>query len=120
LNSAISKLLLSVIFALPIFIFSTANAEESPFNQKTNPTKSYTLAEHHGSGHGMKKMDANGDGELSKEEFMAHKEMKFMMKDKNGDGKLTADEMKGGKHGKWNHGEKKSSEAEKLKQFFSS
>jgi len=108
LNAAISKLLLSVFFALPIFIFSTANADESPFRQNTNPAKSYTLAEHHGGGHGMKKMDTNADGEVSKEEFMTHKEMKFMMKDKNGDGKLTDDEMK---HKKCKHGEKKSNEA---------
>ena len=105
LNSAISKLLLSVIFTLPILIFSTANADENLFNQNTNPAKSYTLAEHHGGGHGMKKMDTNADGEVSKEEFMAHKEMKFMMKDKNGDGKLTGDEMK---HRNCKHGEKKS------------
>ncbi len=110
LNSAISKLLLSAILALPIFIFSTANAEENPFNQKTNPAKGYTLAEHHGGGHGMNKMDTDGDGEVSKEEFMTHKEKKFMMKDKNGDGKLTGDEMK---HKKCKHGDKKkSNEAE--------
>ena len=109
LNSAISKQLLGVIFTLPIFIFSTANANENPFKQKPNPTNSYTLAEHHGGGHGMKKMDTNADGEVSKEEFMAHKEMKFMMQDKNGDGKLTGDEMK---HKKCKHGEKRSNEAQ--------
>lgn len=42
-------------------------------------------------GHG--KMDANGDGEITRDEFMApHAEM-FARMDKNGDGKVTTEEM---------------------------
>lgn len=44
-------------------------------------------------GGGPGKMDANGDGEITREEFMApHGEM-FSRMDKNGDGKVTAEEM---------------------------
>ena len=42
----------------------------------------------------MKMMDTDGDGTISKEEFMSHKEQRFMKKDANGDGVLTEDEMK--------------------------
>ena len=49
---------------------------------------------------GMKKMDADKDGAVSREEFMKHHEMKFTQKDKNKDGQLTADEMKKKKKGK--------------------
>ena len=41
-------------------------------------------------------MDADGDGSISKDEFMAHAEKKFEKKDKNGDGVLSGDEMKKG------------------------
>ena len=95
----------SMIFASQIVTASAANAQEEPFNL-IQSTPSFMLAEHHGGkhgGHGMKKMDTDGNGEVSKDEFMAHHEMKFMMKDKNGDGKLTGDEMK---HKKCKHGGK--------------
>lgn len=63
------------------------------------------LAEHHGGGKNkMEMMDTDGDGSVSKEEFMAHKEEKFNKKDENGDGVLSEDEMakhcKTRKHGK--------------------
>lgn len=107
-NSNILKLSLlpvSAILASLVFIPPIASAEKDPFNA-IQSTSNFILAEHHGSGHGMKKMDTNSDGEVSKDEFMTHKEMKFMMMDKNGDGKLTDDEMK---HKKCSHGEKKNS-----------
>ncbi len=92
------------ILVSQIFIPSISKAIEDPFN--TNQQSSiYMLAQNHGE-HGMKKMDTDGDGEISREEFMAHKEMCFMKKDINGDGKLTADEMKKGKHKKHMHGDK--------------
>jgi Ca2+-binding EF-hand superfamily protein len=48
----------------------------------------------HGCMQGMKMMDANEDGAVSKEEFMqAHEEM-FATMDKDGDGKLGAKEQK--------------------------
>ncbi|MEM7401748.1 MAG: hypothetical protein AAF304_07350 [Pseudomonadota bacterium] len=51
-------------------------------------------AGHHGGKNKMKMMDTDGDGAVSKEEFMSHKEQRFMKKDENGDGVLTEDEMK--------------------------
>ena len=51
-------------------------------------------AGHHGGKNKMEMMDADGDGAVSKEEFMNHKEQRFMKKDANGDGVLTEDEMK--------------------------
>ena len=61
---------------------------------------SHAYAGHHGGGKDkMKMMDTDGDGAVSKEEFMSHKEERFMKKDANGDGVLTEDEMK--KHCKY-------------------
>jgi len=37
-------------------------------------------------------IDANGDGEISKDEFTAHVKKEFAKKDTNGDGKVTKDE----------------------------
>ncbi len=56
---------------------------------------SHVNAGHHGDGKDkMKMMDTDGDGTVSKEEFMSHKEQRFMEKDANSDGVLTEDEMK--------------------------
>lgn len=55
---------------------------------------SYVHAGHHGGGKNkIEMMDADGDGAVSKEEFMSHKEQRFMKKDENGDGVLTEEEM---------------------------
>ena len=51
-------------------------------------------AGNHGGKNKMEMMDTDGDGAVSKEEFMNHKEQRFMKKDENGDGVLTEDEMK--------------------------
>ncbi len=48
---------------------------------------------HHYKKNYWNKMDANQDGKVDKEEWMA----KFNRKDKNGDGVITRDEMKKGK-----------------------
>ncbi len=91
-------------------------ASENPF-QMTELSSGYMVAEKEGKcGEGkcggmkmggkcgmgmmMKKMDADGDGAISKEEFMQHHEKKFAKKDKNADGKITEDEMKMMKEGK--------------------
>jgi len=42
----------------------------------------------------MKKVDTDGDGMVSKTEFMAKHEEKFMKMDANSDGMLSKDEMK--------------------------
>lgn len=40
----------------------------------------------------MKEVDTNGDGNISKEEFMANCEKRFAKMDANGDGQITAEE----------------------------
>jgi hypothetical protein len=47
----------------------------------------------HGCMHGMKMMDANEDGAVSKQEFMQAHEKMFAAMDKDGDGKLGAKEQ---------------------------
>lgn len=58
----------------------------------------------------LKKMDADGDGMISKDEFMAAHEEKFNKMDADGDGFLTEDEMKASwkdKKEKWKDGKRK-------------
>ncbi len=43
---------------------------------------------------GMKSMDADGDGKVTKDEFMSAHESMFSKKDKNADGVIDASEMK--------------------------
>jgi Ca2+-binding EF-hand superfamily protein len=51
---------------------------------------------HGGRGHGMMmRADTNGDGMISRAEFMAQADARFARMDKNGDGVITADEMGG-------------------------
>jgi len=53
----------------------------------------------------VKKMDANGDGVVTQDEFVAAAKARFARLDKNADGYLDADETKNGRH--WagmNHG----------------
>ena len=94
LSAAVSTVLASSALAIP-----TTNAEENPF-QMTKLSSGYMVAGGHKEGKcgegkcGMKMMDADKDGAVSKEEFMQHHEMKFDKKDKNKDGQLTTDEMK--------------------------
>ena len=45
--------------------------------------------------------DANGDNQISRDEFIALAEKRFAKMDKNGDGMLTPDEMRRPRH---NHG----------------
>ena len=108
---------LGTVLATSTFAFSAVSADENPF-QITELTSGYMVAEKEGKcGEGkcggmkmkegkcgmkmmMKKMDADKDGAISKEEFMQHHEKKFTKKDKNADGKLTEDEMKMMKEGK--------------------
>ena len=94
-------------------------SEENPFNL-TDLSSGYMVADGHGKHCKMKKMDTDGDGTVSKDEFMSHAEKKFSKKDKNGDGMLSDTEMKRmkkdkegkcgeGKCGEGKCGEKKSS-----------
>ena len=93
-----NKLILAVLTAFcatSLFTYSTANANQDPFSNNAS-SNDLILAGHHGGGkgHKMKKMDLNGDGSISKDEFMNNSEKKFNKKDENGDGVLTEDEMK--------------------------
>ncbi|MBT4763163.1 MAG: hypothetical protein HOO06_15830 [Bdellovibrionaceae bacterium] len=49
---------------------------------------------HKGKGKYFKKMDLNGDGKTSKEEFTAKNEMRFAKIDADSDGFITPEEMK--------------------------
>lgn len=80
------------VLATSVFTIPAANAEENPFTI-TELSSGYMVAGKEGKC-GMKMMDANEDGAVSKKEFMQHHEDKFTKKDKNADGKLTQDEMK--------------------------
>ena len=51
--------------------------------------------DHHGKF--LKKLDTNGDGAVSKDEFMSKQEEHFSKMDADGDGSVTADEMKAAK-----------------------
>lgn len=54
-------------------------------------------ADHHGGPHGGKmfeKHDLNGDGVISKDEFLKHAEEKFTKMDADGDGSVTKEESK--------------------------
>ena len=84
----------STIVAMSALIFVPLNAaEENPF-QTTDLSSGYLVADSHGKHNKMKKMDTDGDGVVSKDEFMAYAEKKFARKDKNGDGVISVDEMK--------------------------
>ena len=62
-------------------------------------TSGMAMAEHHEGGDHkggkmMERIDTDGDGKISKAEFMAKHEEKFTQMDKNSDGFLTPEEIK--------------------------
>ena len=61
-------------------------------------TSGAVLADHHGGegkkGKMMERVDTDGDGQISKAEFMAKHDSKFVEMDSNSDGFLSKDEMK--------------------------
>jgi uncharacterized low-complexity protein len=97
LAAAIGATLAASAFSLPI-----ASADENPFQIQQLPS-GYMVAGKDGNC-GMKMMDSDSDGSISKSEFMQHKEEKFNKMDTNGDGVLTGDEMKMHKRGKSEEG----------------
>ena len=89
---------IGTVLLLSAFIITPVSAENDPF-EVTDQTSAYLVADGNGGKHcKMKKMDTDGDGSVSKDEFMAHAEKKFSHKDKNGDGVIGPDEMKHRKH----------------------
>lgn len=55
-------------------------------------------SERSGKGSRFAKYDANGDGAVSRDEFLAKAAERFSKMDANGDGKLSEDEMKKKRH----------------------
>lgn len=83
------KAITTILSVLALASF-TANAAEEGAKKKGDPAKAFA------------KLDANSDGFLSKEEFLASPQAKkdadkaekaFGMKDKDGDGKLSKEEF---------------------------
>lgn len=83
------KAIATILSVLALASF-TANAAEEGAKKKADPAKAFA------------KMDANSDGSISKEEFMASPQAKkdaakaekgFGMKDKDKDGKLSKEEF---------------------------
>ena len=88
MKALITTLLISAL-TLPVFADDNKDeAKKKPKKERPTPEAIF------------KKKDTNGDGSLSKEEFVAKMKdaekagKSFDKKDKNGDGKLTLDEFK--------------------------
>ena len=96
---------MGAIVATSTFASQIVVAEENPFKM-TDLSSGYMVADGGGKycKKKMKKMDTNGDGSISKDEFMSHAEKKFSMKDKDGDGVISPDEMKKHAEGKCGEG----------------
>lgn len=71
------------------------------------------LAEHHEDGGSKKKggmfqkLDSNGDGSVSKSEFMERHEKKFEKMDADGNGEISKDEAKSGKQARREKGKER-------------
>lgn len=92
------KNIFTIAFVASAMIAFPLVAADEERIQKNALTTGYMIA-HKDGGCGMSKMDADGDGVISKNEFMAHAEKKFSKKDKNGDGVISEEEKKGMKKG---------------------
>lgn len=93
----------SAIFAASVSSAAPADPASGPFAMAPVNGSQLMLAEGKcGEGRcGMKRMDANGDGKVTKEEFMQGHEAMFDSMDTNGDGVIDGDERQGHrKHGK--------------------
>lgn len=96
-STVIAVLAWSAIMITPVI------ADENPF-QRIEIIPKQMVADHHGKHCKIKKMDTDGDGSVSKEEFMSYSETKFKHKDKNGDGILSNDELKHHSEGRCDKG----------------
>ena len=76
-------LALGLALALPLHAANKNNGGQA--KQKPHAAKAFNKA------------DKDGDGFLSKEEFLARAEMIFNRKDKNADGKLSPEELRSNK-----------------------
>lgn len=120
---------LGTVFTVSLANTTITNAAENPFSMKSLSGDHMMLAEGKcgegmskgkgGEGKcGMARMDANGDGKITKDEFMQGHEAMFHKIDQNGDGVIDQAErdahmkkmkgfMKGGKCGEGKCGESK-------------
>lgn len=74
------------LIAMPAVSFAQEPAE--------TPKAEEGKGEHKGPGKMFKETDTNGDGQMSKEEFMAFHEKRFGEMDSNGDGQISGEEAK--------------------------
>jgi hypothetical protein len=96
------------IIAITVVVSSYGQGSHSVHAEK-NPSglidlsEGYVLADADGKQYDksgkMKKMDANHDGGVSRDEYMDYSERRFIRKDKNSDGTLSADELAKSKQG---------------------
>lgn len=92
------------IMALAVIGATLALAVPAHAEEQSTQTQPGRMGEHRaggeragerGGGHRgemMKRLDTNGDGAVSKEEFLAGANERFSKMDRNGDGKLTQDD----------------------------
>lgn len=92
----ISTVFSIAIVASMMIMFPLMAAEA---HNQSNVSNAAFIVAHKDGGCGKHKMDSDGDGVISKDEFMAHAEKKFSKKDRNGDGVISKDEKKGMKKG---------------------
>ncbi|MDX1974540.1 MAG: EF-hand domain-containing protein [Rickettsiales bacterium] len=76
---------LLILTALLTLSCGTANAQEEGGGERREMMKQKMQER-------MKEADTNGDGAISKAEFMAQAESRFAKMDANGDGQITQDE----------------------------
>jgi hypothetical protein len=92
-----------IVFSTSLAGTAIADSSASPFAITAAGSHRLLLAEGKcGEGRcGMRRMDANGDGKVTKEEFMQGHDAMFDAMDTNGDGVIDADERSGHhRHGK--------------------
>ncbi len=93
--SKISKISIAVAVAALVLTAQPSWAEEAAGSRQGRGG--------HNPGQMMQQMDTDGDGSVSKAEFLAGAEARFTKMDKNGDGVLTKDDMparpEGGRRG---------------------
>lgn len=83
--SKISKISMAVAVAALVLTAAPSWAEEAAGGRAGRGG--------HNPGQMMQQMDTDGDGSVSKAEFLAGAEARFTKMDKNGDGVLTKDDM---------------------------
>ena len=92
-----------IVFATSLAGTAIADPSASPFAMTAADSDRLLLVEGKcgEGGCGMRRMDANGDGKVTREEFMQGHDAMFDAMDTNGDGVIDAEERSGHhRHGK--------------------